>query len=114
MNRFLNDAQQILEAAEMAADPDVSILIHGRGIHVVTGKSDWPLASLLAESGATAAYRVSRTGGQVLVEGRSNSETCVLRRKPAQDIVRELLPDRRNYAVVNGIQCGNEARMLLT
>ena len=114
MNRFLHDAQQILEAAEGASDPDVSILIDGRGIRVITGKSDWPLDSLLAESGASAAYRVSRTSGQVLVEGRSSSETCVLRRRPSQCVARELLADHRNYEVVNRIQCGNEARMLLT
>lgn len=111
MSRFLNDAQQIMEAAEMAVDPDVSILIHGRGIRVITGKNDWPLDSLLADSGASAAYRVSRTNGQVLVEGRSGYETCLLRRKPAPDAARELLADRRNYEV---IQRGNEARMLLT
>ena len=95
----------------MAADPDVAILIHGRGIRVVTGKGDWPLDSLLADTGASAAYRVTRNQGQLLVEGRSGYETCLLGRRGAGDAARELLADSRNYEVV---QCGKEARMLLT
>src|SRR5579871_2739102 len=79
VSRFLKDAEQILAAAGQAVEPEISILIHAqRGIHLVSGKSDWPLESLLAESGAAAAYRVSRKDGQVLVEGRSGSESCVL------------------------------------
>ena len=114
MTRFLSDAERILEVAGQAADADVSILVQGRGIRVIMGKNDWPLDSLLAESGAAAAYRVRRTGGQVLVEGRSGSETCVLRRKPPVNAAQELLTDRRDYQIVNGIQCGSAARMLLT
>lgn len=99
----------------MSAEPDLSILIHGqRGIHLVAGKGDWPLESLLAETGATAAYRVSRKGGQVLVEGRTNFESCSLQKKAAAVILRDLLPERRAYEVLGGGQCGHAARMLLT
>jgi hypothetical protein len=114
VSRFLKDAEQILAAAGQAVEPEISILIHGqRGIHLVTGKGDWPLESLLAESGAGAAYRVSHKDGQVLVEGRSRSESCVLRKKTSDAVLRELFPQRRTYEIC-GPQCGSEARMLLT
>jgi hypothetical protein len=110
----LKDAEQILAAAGQAAEPDISIMIHGqRGIHLVSGKSDWPLESLLAESGAGAAYRVSRKDGQILVEGRSGSESCVLRKKTSAALMRDLFPERPMYEIC-GPQCGSEARMLLT
>jgi hypothetical protein len=114
VSRFLKDAEQILEAAGMAAEPEISILIHGGGIHLITGKGDWPLESLLAESGAAAAYRVSRNGGQVLVEGRSRSESCLLRKRTSVAVLRDLFPERRTYEVPERPQCGSEARMLLT
>ena len=115
MSRFLSDAEQIFAAAGMAADPDISILIHGRGgIHMVAGKGDWPLESLLAESGAAAAYRVSRNGGQLLLEGRSKSESCVLRKKTSASVLRDLLPERKMYEVLDHPQCGSAARMLVT
>src|SRR5262245_22136227 len=109
VSRFLKDAEQILAAAGTASDPDISILIHGhRGIHLVAGKSDWPLESLLAESGAGAAYRVSQRDGEVQVEGRSLSESCLLHRRTPDAILRELLPDRRLYEL-RSPQCGTEA-----
>jgi hypothetical protein len=115
VSRFLKDAEEILEAAGMSAEPEISILIHGRGgIHLVTGKGDWPLESLLAESGAAAAYRVSRRGGQVLVEGQSQSESCLLRKRTSDAVLRDLFPERRMYEVLDRPQCGSEARMLLT
>jgi hypothetical protein len=115
VSRFLKDAEQILQVAGMATEPEISILIHGSGgIHVVTGKGDWPLESLLAESGAAAAYRVSRNGGQVLVEGRSRSESCLLRKRTCDAVLRDLFPERRMYEVLDHPQCGSAARMLLT
>jgi hypothetical protein len=93
---------------------EISILIHGeRGIHLVSGKGDWPLDSLLADSGAGAAYRVSWRDGQVLVEGRSRSESCVLGRRTSEAVLRDLFPDGRTYEL-SGPQCGREERMLLT
>lgn len=114
MSRFLKDAEQILTAAGSADEPEISILIHGRsGIHMVMGKGDWPLESLLAESGAGAAYRVSHRDGEVRVEGRSRSESCVLRKRISGSVMRDLLPEARHYEVF-GPQCGSEPRMLLT
>jgi hypothetical protein len=114
VSRFLEDAEQILAAGEATAGSEISILIHGRrGIHLVAGKGDWPLESLLAESGAGVAYRVSRKDGEVQVEGRSRSESCLLRKRKPEAPLRELLPERRLYDVL-GPQCGSEARILLT
>ena len=114
VSRFLKDAEQILAAAGMADEPEISILIHGRrGIHLVAGKGDWPLESLLAESGAGAAYRVSHKDGEVRVEGRSRAESCVLRKRTSDRVLRDLLPEQRLYEVL-GPQCGREERMLLT
>jgi hypothetical protein len=114
VSRFLKDAEQIFAAARMAPETEVSILIHGqRGIHLVAGKNDWPLASLLAESGAGAAYRVSREAGEVVLQGRSKSESCVLRKRTSAAVLRDLLPERRLYQV-HGPQCGSEDKMLLT
>lgn len=115
VSRFLKDAQEILEGAEMAVEPDVSILIHGRqGIRVISGKGDWPLASLLDESGATAAYRVSRKNGQLLVEGRSGAETCTLARRSGTSVMRQLLREVPAYEVVEHAQWGSKAKILLT
>jgi hypothetical protein len=114
VSRFLQDAEQILAASGPAGESEFSILIHGqRGIHMVAGKSDWPLESLLRESGAGAAYRVVHSGGEVRVEGRSRSESCVLRKRTSAAMLRDLLPERRLYEVF-GPQCGSAERMLLT
>ncbi len=115
VSRFLADAQRILEAAGAASDPDIAILIHERdGIRVVCGKGDWPLASLLRESGASAAYRVSRIQGLLTVEGASASETCMLQRSSKKKTVPTFLKSRPAYEIVGGTQCGREARILLT
>ena len=114
VSRFLNDAEQILAAAGVASEPEIAILIHGRrGIHLIAGKGDWPLESLLAESGAGAAYRVRSKDGEVLVEGRSQSESCILRKRTPGMVMRDLLPERRLYEIA-GPQCGSEPKMLLT
>jgi hypothetical protein len=115
VSRFLNDARRILEAAETAEEPDIAILIHRRqGIQLVCGKGDWSLPSLLSESGAAAAYRVSRRDGQLQVEGTSETETCVLQKKTGKRVLRELLEERRAYEVVGPDQWGSAARILLT
>lgn len=114
VSKFIKDAEQILAAAGLASESEMAILIHGcRGIHLVAGKSDWRLESLMAESGAAAAYRVSSKGGEVLVEGRSQSESCRLRKWTPTAVMRDLLPERRLYEMA-GSQCGSEPRMLLT
>jgi hypothetical protein len=80
VNAFLTHAEQILETARQGEGEDcgLSILV-GRdgGIHMVTG-SDWGLEPLRMHHGARAAYRVTRRGGCVQLEGRSDQEACLL------------------------------------
>jgi hypothetical protein len=115
VSRFLRNAEQILSAAVNGARPDLTILLCGqRGIRVVADMDDWSLESLRRETGAAAAYQVRRQGEDVVVEGRSGPEQCLLRRKLPATVLRELLPDRRNYDVIGPAQCGKAARMLLT
>ena len=114
VSRFLKDAQQILETAGSASDPDLAILIHEReGIRVVCGKGDWPIESLLRESGASAAYRVSRSHGRLVVEGASGSETCLLQRSSQKRAAPRLADERPAYEIVGG-QWGREAKILFT
>lgn len=83
MSKFTERAGQILEAAETAAArgeacSEMSILIGQEGgIQMIAG-SDWPLDSLAAHHGSRAAYRVSRQGDGVRVEGREGARTCVM------------------------------------
>ena len=83
VSRFLEDANQIMQAAESAASRgercgEMTILIgQGGGIHILAD-SDWPLDSLARHHGARAAYRVSEHGGSVRVQAREGSRTCVM------------------------------------
>jgi len=51
----------------------------------------WALPSLLAQHGAETAYRVTREGGRVRLEGRRGSQTCLLRSESAAATARHLL-----------------------
>ena len=51
----------------------------------------WALPSLLAQHGAQTAYRVTREGGRVCLEGRRGSQTCLLRSESPASTARHLL-----------------------
>jgi len=92
---FLDDAEAILEAAEVTAESsvpsNVTILISPQGgIHMLSD-SDWPLASLEAHHGSRTAYRVSQASGHVTVEGRSGNQRCRLEAEHPQAVARRLL-----------------------
>ena len=102
MTDFLQNAESIFETA-VAADGvelesgSVSILISQEGtIRMVMG-SDWPLASLQRHHGSKAAYRVSRSGAMVRVEGKSRSGSCVLQSEPSASVAKRMLADRPRY-----------------
>ena len=82
MSRFLEDAAEIFDAAERSLDAGheisaTTILVGpGGGISLVSN-SDWPLDSLARERGARMAYRVSRQGRTVRLEGREGPRTCL-------------------------------------
>lgn len=81
VSRFLDTAQEILEAAENVmrsgeAPSEVAILLSTKGgVHMVMN-SDWPLESLQREHGAERAYRVSGGTDRVQVDGRDGLRTC--------------------------------------
>ena len=90
MSRFLDNAAQILDAAENALQSghtptDMTILITAEGAIRMVADSDWPLDSLQSHHGAKMAYRVSQNASVVRVEGREDSRTCLFETlKPAR------------------------------
>jgi hypothetical protein len=92
VSRFLQQAQNILEAAESAGTASHTTILIGRDGHIkMFADSDWSLDSLTMHHGAKTAYRVSEQFGSVRVEAREGLKTCVMESaKPAQ-IARFLL-----------------------
>jgi hypothetical protein len=103
---FLTNAERIFETAASAdgaelESGDLSILIGQDGaIHMLMG-SDWPLDSLQTQHGASAAYRVSRNGAQVRVEGKSRTGSCMLQSELPSAAARRLLADRHRYLLAS-------------
>ena len=99
---FLETAGRIFETAASADGAELesgalAILIGQDGaIHMVMG-TDWPLDSLQTHHGARAAYRVSRDGSRVRVEGKSRTASCSLQSEPPSLAARRLLADRPRY-----------------
>jgi len=96
VSRFLEDAEEILRAAEAAREasenPTNFTILIGREGHIhMLADSDWPLASLEAHHGSQTVYRVSQRNGQVAVDGRSGARLCHLRAESPQLVARRLL-----------------------
>jgi hypothetical protein len=93
---FWADAENLFATASQAshsgsADCDWAILIGPQGdIHMLDA-AGWALPSLLAHHGAETAYRVTRAGGRVRLEGRRRSQTCLLQSESPAAIVHHLL-----------------------
>jgi hypothetical protein len=84
VNRFFEHAQQILETATQAAGEDCRLFIlvtSDGGVGMVSG-SDWALDALRQHHGAQAAYRVTRRGTRVELEGCSGDLSCRLEAGP--------------------------------
>ena len=95
MNRFVDNAMQILNAAESAVESghtpsDMTILMTPQGIRMIAD-SDWPLESLQLHHGAEMAYRVSQSAIIVRVEGRSGARTCLFETAKPEQAARALL-----------------------
>jgi len=93
---FWRDAENIFETASQAAqsgspDCDWAILIGPQGGIQMLEATGWALPSLLAYQGAETAYRVTREGGHVRLEGRHGAETCLLRSESPAATARQLL-----------------------
>ncbi len=102
MSRFLDNAVQILDAAESAVQSghipaDMTILISAEGAIRMVADSDWPLDSLQSHHGAKMAYRVSQDESTVRVEGRADSRTCLLETAKPERIAHLLLNGMPRY-----------------
>jgi predicted ATPase len=102
VSRFLDNAAQILDAAESAvqsghAPTDMTILITAEGAIRMVADSDWPLESLQSHHGAKMAYRVSQNASLVRVEGRADSRTCLLETVKPERVARFLLNTSPSY-----------------
>jgi hypothetical protein len=96
VSRFLDNAAQILDAAESAVESghtptDMTILITAEGAIRMVADSDWPLDSLQLHHGAKIAYRVSQNASHVRVEGRADSRTCLFETVKPERAARLLL-----------------------
>jgi hypothetical protein len=96
MGAFWADAESIFETARQASrsgslDCDWAILIGPQGDIRMLEAAGWALPSLLTHYGAQTAYRVSREGGRVSLEGRRGPETCLLRSESTLATARQLL-----------------------
>lgn len=83
MDEFLANAGRLLETAKVASqtlgsDEVCAILIGRDGAIRAISSADWPLESLALEHGARMAYRISRIGRRVRVEGRHGLRCCLL------------------------------------
>lgn len=91
MDEFLANAGKLLESARAAggaeAGAPLSILIGHNGAIQAVSASDWPLDSLALEYGARMAFRISRTGRVVRVEGRQGTRRCLLEAETAAPVV---------------------------
>ncbi len=102
MSRFLDNAAQILDAAESAVQSghtptDMTILITAEGGIRMLADSDWPLDSLQMHHGAKMAYRVSQSASVVRVEGRADSRTCLFETAKPERAARLLLNSSPSY-----------------
>jgi hypothetical protein len=102
VSRFLDNAAQILDAAESAvqsghAPTDMTILITNEGGIRMLADSDWPLDSLQMHHGAKMAYRVSQSASVVRVEGRADSRTCLFETAKPERAARLLLNSSPSY-----------------
>lgn len=96
MRAFWADAQSIYETARQAAqagspDCDLAILIGAQGDVHMLDATGWAVPTLMAEYSARAVYRVTREGGNVRLEGRSGSRTCLLASESHAETARQLL-----------------------
>ena len=101
MTDFLQNAERIFETAASAAGAELesanlAILIGQDGAIRMLIDSDWPLDSLQAQHGG-AAYRVTRGGSKVRVEGKYGTKSCLLESEPLSSISRRILADRPRY-----------------
>jgi len=107
VSRFLDNAASIFETAESTIEAglvpsEMTILVGLEGgVRLISDGSDWPLDTLRASCGAEMAYRVSRAGDRVRVEGRAGSQSCIIETEARQQTIPAMLRDQPRYTLVN-------------
>ncbi len=92
MDRFLRQAEEILDVASEAdgSSADLLILIDRQGGLRMMEAAGWSADGLRAEFGATAFYRVEQRAHAVHVEGWQGSQSCLMRRSRTQITLSDL------------------------
>ena len=94
MNRIWEDAASIFETATATRDggqSEIAILIDDQKSLRIVDASGWGLDALRREYQAATAYTVKRTASSVIVEGRSSSDQCTLKKTIGESALANLL-----------------------
>jgi len=99
VSRLLRESEAILEVARQGGsdDCDLAVLVGFDGAIRIVQAAGWGLEPLRIDHGAREAYRVTRTGGRVAIEARSQGETCRIAADAPGRSVRSALADRPRY-----------------
>jgi hypothetical protein len=93
----------MLETAQNAVELGVGtaewtlLVDHGGGVQLIEGGAG-DLRALSASRGAQAAWRLTRRGGKLRVEGQNGTERCLLEATARDGAWRRVLGDCRLYA----------------
>ena len=84
--------EQLFDAALSSKEASETTILIGRDSIRIIADSDWPLDSLLLDSGARFAYRITAdVAGLLRVEGREGSRRCVMEARAPAEVARMLL-----------------------
>ena len=102
MTSLLQNAKELLETATGSAEAgldtgDWTVFIGPEGGLQLIAGSEYALASLTADRGASAAWSISRQSGTVRVEGLAGTDRCILESSPRTATLRRLVSDVRLY-----------------
>ena len=101
VSAFLKHAEEIFSAAQGGGldDCEMSILVSREGsIHMLAG-AGWELEPLRIHHGARAAYHVSRMGGGVRLDARSDEESCLFETRQSARVP-PMPPDFPQYVTI--------------
>jgi hypothetical protein len=102
VSAFLKNAEEIFAVAQHAG-PDggeFAILVNrDGGIHMLE-MAGWELEPLRQQYGAQAAYRVTRTCGQVRLEARTSTESCMFKGDKPARCLSYSIPDFPQYRML--------------
>ena len=105
MDTLFENAHRIFDIARSAAaagDQDFALLIRpDGGLHFVM-ESPFSMEAIALHCGARTAYRITRSGDGVRVDGRANGRNCVLEESSGpRSFSREMLRDQPLYRITS-------------